>query len=264
MAHSQSVTTLEESVINYARLNSLQTQRKDSSYTFKTIAIPIKTKYNDARITLEEKDCITDQQWFYFLCTITDEFDGKKQLTNTCIFHSICDGLLNHGITHVVRGTVLYPATPFNLILLSGFDYPHEMLDTFNPNHVKCLETLLKLIPEVQLHFYIGMKKDNDWFAAPDSPSKFGRGTTIIKILNKGQHFEFILNPDTDFIRPPRTMTPKKAFVQQHSILKKSQQIKDDWKFAHHVASKELEEYEEKKKKVEHDYKLALKLNNDY
>jgi hypothetical protein len=108
-----------------------------------------------------------------------------------------------------------YPLTSLNLLLLSEYKDINNVIDTDNIYHLECLERLVKRIPSIQLHFFIGSSINNQWMTAPDPHVVIGNGTHIIRILNKGMHFECITNDSSSFVRAPRTMTLEKVIQNQ-------------------------------------------------
>lgn len=171
---------LEESMINFVKWTALKDQWNDPYSAFDQQAIPIQTVPNNGII---KTSVIT--------------------YTNKCCFLSIFHGLQSIGIDFIE----FVENTPINLMILSNFLEVHTMIDTDNKKHIKCLEKLVSNLPNIQLHFFIGKFIDNVWMTTPDPSVIIGSGKNIIRILNKGAHFEYITSDANVFLREIKTMT---------------------------------------------------------
>lgn len=190
------MTDLDQSVVNYAQAHSLQNRRFDPKYTFLEISIPVQTIPNNGQI--------------------------GTTYSNKCFFISLSQGLdkLNFNIG------------PIELIYISGFHDETAMIDTDNLAHAKIVQFLADIFNTIQIQVFIGKYIDNCWMTTPDYSAKFGNGPNIIRILNKGHHFELITTTNTAFIRDVRTMNITKAYQHQQDILAKIEQIKKDRELA--------------------------------
>ena len=175
------------SLLNYVRDQSLDDARSNPHSTFNDISIPIETKPNDGTYYIEND-------------------------TLACCWIAISHGLTSFGEYEFVSPDILKN--------LAGFKWKHEMLNTSKPEHLSCLEKLSREFPKFQFQFFIGRynNKQNCWCVTQDSSVNFGNGTKIIRIVNKGAHFEFITTKSDEFIRNPRTMTHEKVKMQQEYI----------------------------------------------
>ncbi len=176
------LSTLEESVLNFVQWNALRDQWNDPKSSFATQSITIQTTPNNGIVKTP---------------TIT--------YTNKCCFVSISHGLKSIGIDFIE----FIEVTPINLMILANFLEVYTMIDTDNLTHRKCLEKLVVQLPNIQLHFFIGKFVNNTWMSTPDPSVIIGSGKNIIRILNKGSHFEYITTGSNMFLREVKTMTPE-------------------------------------------------------
>ena len=174
---------LDMSVINFGKVRSLETMRDSPTSKFTDIALEVTTKSNGGNVGYD--------------------------YTNKCCFISIYDGLMYLGITYIRSLEI----TPLILMIVADFLEPDTMIDTDNVDHKKCLEYLVSQLPDVKLHFFIGKRINNSWTTTPDPSVIIGTGNRIIRILNKGCHFEFITTCTEQFVRTPNK-SPE-FYVQQ-------------------------------------------------
>jgi len=174
---------LDMSVINFGKVKSLETTRQAPTSKFTDIALEVTTKPNGGNV----------------------EYD----YTNKCCFIAIFDGLMALGISYIRSLEI----TPLILMIVSDFLELDTMIDTDNVEHKKCLEYLVGQLPDIKLHFFIGKIINNSWTTTPDPSVIIGTGNRIIRILNKGYHFEFITTSTEQFVRTP-TKSPE-FYVQQ-------------------------------------------------
>jgi hypothetical protein len=149
---------------------------------------------------------------------------------NKCFFHSLSDGLKqynlpNYGIFHTV--------SPLVLVLASDHDH-NKMVDTFKSDDKKMLKWLAKAL-DITIEVHIGQLVDNTWTTTPDPSSKFGNSQVVVKILNKGAHFESITTNHSTFVYQPKRM--EEDYVkQQNEIHNRFLQEQCDYEFAKLVA----------------------------
>lgn len=171
-------------MINYVKQLSLEETRRNSSYTFKQIKIPVETVSNNGVV-----------------------YVGSTQYTNKCFFIALQQGLEVYG----------YKLSPFQLMRLAGFMNRNELVDTDNLFHHRMLQHLLEGLPEVSLSVHYGEynKSDRRWYTTPDVAVQYGpkNGNDLVRILNKGNHFECITTEEEQFVYHPRSMTASR--VQQ-------------------------------------------------
>lgn len=174
---------LDMSVINFGKVRSLETLRDSPTSKFTDIALKVETKSNGGNVGYD--------------------------YTNKCCFISIYDGLMYLGITYIRSLEI----TPLILMIVADFLEPDTMIDTDNVDHKKCLEYLVSQLSDIKLHFFIGKMINNSWTTTPDPTVIIGTGNRIIRILNKGCHFEFITTSTEQFVRTPNK-SPE-FYVQQ-------------------------------------------------
>jgi len=172
----------EMSVINFGKVESLETIRKSPTSKFTDIALEVETKANGGNVE------------FY---------------TNKCCFISIYDGLIYLGITEINTLKI----TPLILMMIADFLEFDTMIDTDDIEHKRCLEYLVSQLPDIKLHFFIGKSINNSWTTTPDPTVIIGNGNRIIRILNKGCHFEFITTRTEQFVRTPNKSS--EFYIQQ-------------------------------------------------
>lgn len=197
---------MEDSILNFARIYSLKnTREEEPNYKFDHIGIPINTKPNTG--------CLVSPEGIPFY--------------NKCCFISISEGLRNNGIIEIPE---------FDLMLLVNFLDPFKMIDTDDPDDQECLEKLSELF-SVQLQFFIGTKREDQWYTTPEPSVTFGNGP-IIRILNKGAHFEYITTPGSEFVYDPKSMTESKIYKNQKECFESIKQIENDRRLAEELFNK--------------------------
>lgn len=190
----------EQSMFNFVKTVSLENHRDDPSAKFDQQAIHVQTKPNSGLITT---------RFAYY--------------TLKCCFLSIKDGL--------VALNIYTSLSAFNLMQHVGFLEFDTMIDTDNMLHKQALTKLANWLG-IQLEFFFGTCINNKWHTTPDPSVVIGKSKNIIKILNKGNHFELITTPAKDFIYIPKTMTHEKVAQKQNEIMKAIKQISNDKKMA--------------------------------
>lgn len=223
---------LEESVFNQVRLISLDGLRRNTSYIRTQVGIPITTRSNNG--VVEE---------------ISDNTVPTRIFFNKCFFIS-----LSHGTGG------LY--SPLDLMKMCGFMDPVAMIDTDSPNHAICIQFLADVL-NVQIQVFIGFQgNDGLWYTTPDYTAKFGEGVNIIRILNKGVHFELITTDPDVFVRDARTMTPERASQHQQQVMRLNQQYEADRRVAQELQAQLEQEEKERQRQLDEDYILALQLQD--
>lgn len=195
---------MEFSVINFTRTQSLEEERKDTNSTFRRISIPIETKPNNG---------------------IVSEYYNK------CFFISLCDGLKQFNLP---KYGIFDTICPLALVLVCNQDH-NEMIDTFKKDDKIIINWLAKVL-DIKIEVHIGQLINNVWMTTPDPSFEFGNGKVVIKILNKGAHFELITTNHSNFIYQPRRIEDE-YIRQQNEIQEKIIQEKRDREFAKLVAN---------------------------
>ena len=142
---------------------TLASIRADCKSTFANISIPVTTKHNTGR---------------------------SGSFTNKCFFISVYDGLEENDICFFRNSGERI--TVDLLITKVNFNSLHEMIDTYNAAHRNYINKLVKILPQIKLHVFIGVKSISGWSTTIDPHAEYGKGSIVIRILNMGQHFEFI------------------------------------------------------------------------
>ena len=188
---------LDQSIINYVKVISLEEQRKDSSSKFGTISLDVKVKNNNGAIKIDETSGI---------------------INNGCFFIALCDGLIFHGISEVQYEDITCKITPYLLVRVSEFKDWGSLFDTGNEAHIECLNRIQKYIP-CTVSFHSGNKvAASKWKVNQDQMTPpIGSDKPLIRIAVNG-HFEFITDDDSKFIYKPRTMNQQKAYNLQWGI----------------------------------------------
>jgi len=220
---------LEASVINFTRLESLELERKNPFSKFDSLAIDVETEPNKGVVN-----------------TI------KITYTNKCCFIAICDGLKNK---------LSLELTPFDLMSLANFLEPDTLVDTYNPKHLACLEQLVEYLPDIKLHFFIGQYSGNKWKTTPDPSVIIGKGNEIIRILNKGCHFEFIKTCKNQFVRSSNKSS-EFYIQQQHDEEQRIKTYFSDQEMAKRLEEEDRLEFNKRNTLIEKDSQLASYLQN--
>lgn len=213
---------LEESVVNYARRIALQGRRANSGYRFNEISIRVTTEPNSGMLF--------EIYW------------------NKCFFIALSHGLKKLG----------YDVDPLTLMKICGFLDPFEMIDTDKPEHARLIQFLADTFEEFQICVYIGSNVAGQWYTTPDYSAKFGNGPNIIRILNKGVHFELITSSSDEFVRDVRTMTLDRAYFHQHEVMRTIQQVQEDRRRAEEEHTRYIREEAMRQIQLDEDYVLAL------
>ena len=156
------------------------------------------------------------------------------EFTNKCCFWSIYHGLQSLKIEF---SNDLVELTPESLLYIAEFLEANTMIDTDNPDHFNCLVTLVNNLPDIQLQFFIGCNVNNTWMTTPDPSVIIGTGSQIIRILNKGIHFEYITTDPNKFINPIEKMNSELAIQQQHDVFQMIKQYKHNHEMSEQLAT---------------------------
>jgi len=203
---SQSAFILDQSVINYGRQASLGALRQNPHYHYAQISIPVETLPNTGKFE-----------------------DEGVEYTNKCFFVSLSQGL----------DILQRKLEPIVLMQLANFMDRQSDIYLETNIHMKVeqqnqhIDRLIEFLTDVQIHIYVGLKRDEIWYVAPDHHDTFGRGQNIVRIINKGNyHYELITTDAKMFPREIKNMTPEKAFKHQEEIILKIKQTEEDYLLA--------------------------------
>ncbi|ARF11528.1 hypothetical protein Klosneuvirus_1_385 [Klosneuvirus KNV1] len=207
---SQSAFILDQSVINYGRITSLETLRQNPNYLFNQHSISVETMPNTGRFE-----------------------DERIEYTNKCFFIALSQGL----------ELLQRKLEPIILMQLANFMDKNKDIYLETNIHMEVKQQnqhiyrLAEFLTDVQIYIYVGHKKDEKWHIIPDHHDTFGQGPTIIRILNKGNyHYELITTDTNMFPREIKTMTPEKAQLHQHEVMQMIKQKEEDYLLAKWLA----------------------------
>jgi len=162
----------EQRHLELAKMVSLRTLIKNSNYTFAQQRVLVKTKFNNGQIRT-----------------------GCKSYINKCFAISVADGMKKYyGYDTIVPTKDGMVPLSLAIVFLMGFQYETRILDTDNSQHRQMITKLLDICPYLQLQIFIGRFQDKQWYTTPNPSCVFGKGDYVIKMLNKGLHFELIEN----------------------------------------------------------------------
>ena len=190
---------MEESVLNYVKHLSITEVRSTAEYNFAQIRVPVDTLANNGVVRfVVQSDASPARDGSTPVRNLVREYKEK------CFFIALSQGLERIG----------YPTTPLKLIRLSRFRDLNRLVDTDLKDHRLALERLSNYYPKVHLAIHIGSydSRERRWFTTPDGSVSFGdpKAKQVVRILNKGAHFEFITTDHSAFMYQPRTMTSSK------------------------------------------------------
>lgn len=184
------ITQLEFSLINFVKAESLKEIRENSNYSFHDISVNVDTLFNDG--------------------VVIDDI----HYTNKCCFIAIADGIKKISPVSNIK--------PIDLMKIADFMSEHDCVDTDIPSHISGLKKLVNYFGNIQLYFYIGNNSEDIWKTTPDAEviirPNSKEVSKIIRILNKGQHFEYITSPSDIFIRQSRKMNKNIATSLQFNL----------------------------------------------
>lgn len=195
---------MEQSMINFVKEKTLEDKRKDARSKFNELAIKVNCRFNNGLVKT-----------------------NRRSYRNKCLFISIEHIFRKYNIPTIQIQNRVVPALAIEFMKIANFMDLQTMFDTDNSEHLICLQKLLNMIPFLQLQFFIGQQNDDQqWVTTPDPSIILGDGNIIGRILNKGAHFELILDEDEKFVYKPRSMTSDIVIAQQErmfQILKQEQ-----------------------------------------
>ena len=126
-------------------------------------------------------------------------YDTKcKKYTRKCIFYALCHGIYRH-----------YPDSvntidPYKLMEKIEFLNETKMIDTSNNLHRVLLTYLINDLKKFQVHFFVGKYYlSQKWYTTITPCDIIGTGSKIIRILNEGDHFEYITTDESKFVSSP-------------------------------------------------------------
>lgn len=222
--------------IMLAKKRSVDEIRRNPDYTFRQLAVRATTIQNSGMI----------------------EYDGQIY-TQKCFFIAVVHGLRDKGVNiekHIPRPRFMVDDIDnYNAFKLAE-KYKmlnHTLIDTKYPDHKKIIENIASDF-DIRIQFYFGCEIRHNWYTTPDSLCPFGKGSTLIRILNKTLHFEYISDIDSS-IEDLTEAEIYSVILQQQRALENIKLIQSDREYAKRLAEQEPEH-------LEKDYKLALQLSH--
>lgn len=121
---------------------------------------------------------------------VINDHNGK-QYKNKCFFLALSTGLFKICNIRVSAYTIAKACHMLN----------NDMMDTDNETHLKYIEILARRY-DIRLDFFIGVydKAHARWMTLPYPQRSIGTDGNIIRILNKGDHFEYLEDVDRGFV----------------------------------------------------------------
>lgn len=196
----------EERLIELARMASIRSLHKNVNYTFDQQKVHVTTQFNNGQINI----------------------NGRKYI-NKCFAISIAHKMITYGFAETVKTQNGIIPLSLAIVFFMGFQYETKILDTDNTTHQLMITRLLKECPYLQLQIFIGRKQNDKWYTTPSPPCVFGKGDLVIKILNKGLHFELITTADQELLpslMESRMIANDPIVQEQHNIMQQIEQRK--------------------------------------
>lgn len=156
----------QTALLDHVRKMSMNDLRRSPSYKFSDMAVKATTESNNGMI-----------------------FNNGIIYLNKCFFISFCDAMKAHGICINVVDLVR------TCRMLNN-----HIVDTANEWHKHFIECITQIY-NAKIEFYIGQLENDIWYTLPDHPETFGKGQFIVRILNKGLHFENLVNIEGGFLK---------------------------------------------------------------
>lgn len=227
------------------RLDSLDTLRRNASYNIRQLSVIATTQRNSGVVS-----------------------GYGKQYHMKCFFIAMSHGFRNIGMTIIGIDDIITSKLKENEIInLYAFELAemfnmlnNTKIDTYNPEHLKIVESMANLYC-IKIEFYIGHYRNNNWYTTPDPAHIIGTGKKIIRILNKGDHFEFLEKLENGFVEDLTNSTIDSAVRRQEQIYENIQQTQSDLKLAYQIALEDELRDKERIQQEEIDLNFAKLLN---
>ncbi|XWV26268.1 hypothetical protein QJ857_gp0807 [Tupanvirus soda lake] len=181
-----------DKTIDLAKKESVRVLRTNSAYSFSQLKVKAITHPNNGVIEF----------WFWL-------WGSFYTYTNKCFFISVSQGLAELGIK-VSPSDLAYQCNMIN----------HVMVDTDNSVHNAFIRDMANYY-KIKLEIYIGTFEDDEWYTTPDPTTIIGSGSNVIRILNKGAHFELLAALENGFINDFNEETYRAAIIDQYEEIKK-------------------------------------------
>ena len=227
----------------FARNMSLYTIRENVNYSIGDIAVKATTVSNSG--------------------VIINIYNRQKKHTKKCFFLAVIHGFRENNIK-IFNNLDVSQLSENDVDNLYAFKLAqkynmlnNKLVDTDKPYHLRVVENIARSF-RVRIEFYMGHYKDQ-WYTTPDPAYVIGISKTVIRILNRGAHFEYLLENES-IIQDLTTSTITNVIANQHVILKDIEIIEADLKFAKQlVEDEELLEAQRRQRECE-DYEFAVQL----
>lgn len=180
--------------IQHAKNLSLKTYQRDINYKFNNFSVEATTQYNNGTIPYQ----------------MGTEF---SVFTNKCFFISVSHGL--ESLNESIHPFTL--AKSFNML-------NNDMIDTDNQNHSNIITNIVHIF-EIKIECYVGSYNitTNKWVTTPYPSKIYGNNDKrIIRILNKGSHFEFLTKLEQGFVTKIDEDEIQKIIDRQSILLKEN------------------------------------------
>lgn len=179
------MSEFDETTLNIIRYESLKSHWNNPNSKFRDQAIEVSTEPNNGYVA--------------------------PKYYNKCCFIAISDGMQKIGIN----------VSALELMHIANFVNLSTMIDTDKPGHREILNRVTQHFPQIQLQFFVGVSSANKWLTT-QTPTcdPIGAGKNIIRILNKGAHFEYITSSPKLFIANVSGIAEKyeRAVAEQKKI----------------------------------------------
>ena len=188
---------LEESVlVDYVKQRSIEDLRNHTKSKFGDMAVRTTTKPNNGIVF------IVDQYYH-----------------NKCFFISFCDAMKVYG--YQINAAIM--AIIYNM-------RNDELVDTDKHAHKTFITSLAEKY-NAKIEIYFGQCINDVWYTTPDTLAVIGTGQHVVRILNKGVHFEYLTNIDGGFFKD-LSKSPIIQKVKEHQDKKKKREEEASLKLA--------------------------------
>lgn len=200
-----------------AKIQSLETIRRDVNYNFKTLSVKANTIPNNGIIIM-----------------------NTKVYLQKCFFISVIHGFIHTGINHLnVNFEDKEKINLYSYKLAAMFRMLNDIkIDTNCQNHSDIINRIAKIFA-VKLEVYIGNQQNGNWYTTPDPSVVIGENKNIIRILNKGDHFEFLKELETGFIENLTESRINGTIIKQEKVLETIKRDTADRRLAQRIYAEE-------------------------
>lgn len=204
---------------------SLETIRKNAKYNIKQLSVKAITIHNSGIILVNDKK-------YYQKCFFISIIDGFRSIGMKPFQYINTFGLNSDQVRNIFT---------VELVMISGM-LNNSKIDTDNYHHTKLISDLVRNF-NIKIEVYIGHYKENCWYTTPDPALNIGTGKKIIRILNKGDHFEYLAELESGFIEDLTGLTNSKinnSIEYQKKLIEDFEKLKLDSDLAKKLQKKLL------------------------